>query len=180
MYSSLCSYLHVILIVCITTDCLCLACSHYNWIAENVSQIYYLIILFVIQDGTTPLLRACKHKQSDAAMDLIHANANLNEVDEVIWSNTFMAYLGYLQKCITTVNNVLGQVNKIYIAASRVTRARVWQMKALSRIQNSTSVFKIDLCHVIQAKVWLLAGLHFTITYSDVLNMYFIFSFSLK
>ena len=42
------------------------------------------MILFVTQDGTTPLLRACKHKQSDAAMDLIHAKANLNEVDEVL------------------------------------------------------------------------------------------------
>ena len=107
-------------------------------------------------------------------MELIHANANLNEVDEVMESSTFMACLTYLQKCITTMNNVLGEVNKIYIAASRFPRAKEWQMKALSKIQNSTSIVKIDLCHVIQAKVWLLAGLHFTITYSYVLNMFFL------
>ena len=86
------------------------------------------MILFLTQDGTTPLLMACKHKQSDAAMELIHANANLNEVDEVMKSSTFMPCLAYLQKCITAMNNVLGEVNKIYITASRVLRAREWQM----------------------------------------------------
>ena len=43
-----------------------------------------LYIHFVIQDGTTPLLRACKQKQIEAAVKLIDSNASLNEVDEVI------------------------------------------------------------------------------------------------
>lgn len=48
-------------------------------------------IHFFIQDGTTPLLRACKHKQIDAAVKLIDSNAGLNEVDEVIKSSTFIS-----------------------------------------------------------------------------------------
>ena len=43
-----------------------------------------VIILLVTQDGTTPLLRACRHKQIDIAVKLIDANANLDEVDEVM------------------------------------------------------------------------------------------------
>ena len=50
-----------------------------------------LYIHFVIQDGTTPLLRACKQKQIEAAVKLIDSNASLNEVDEVIESNTFIS-----------------------------------------------------------------------------------------
>ena len=45
---------------------------------------YYVLIHFIIQDGTTPLLKACKHKQIEAAVKLIDSNASLNEVDEVI------------------------------------------------------------------------------------------------
>lgn len=56
----------------------------------------------VIQDGTTPLLRACKCKQIETAVKLIGSNACLNEVDEV----TLISYL-QVASMIYTVSVVI-------------------------------------------------------------------------
>ena len=70
-----------------------------------------------------------------------------------LWTPRLRLVLIWMQKYISNVKMEIQSTRHTYIATFKVPKVREWQMKASNRIQTSTFINKIQLCHVIQAKV---------------------------